>query len=212
MISTVFFDMGNVLLNFSHERMFRQIADVCGLSAGRVHRLLTEGGIQTEVERGRISERDLHALFVREAGRDVDFRQLLHAASNIFDPNEAIVSVVQELSAAGRRLVLLSNTSESHFRFVRKEYPVLDLFDDFILSFEVGAMKPSPEIYEAALRVAGCAPEECFYTDDIPEYVAAGRAHGFQAEVFTTVDGLRGHLRDRGVPGLVEVKTHAKMP
>ena len=95
--------------------------------------------------------------------------------------------------------MLLSNTSVAHFEFVRERYGVLDRFDEFVLSFEVGAMKPEPAIYEAALRAIRCAPGECFYTDDILDYVTAGRRFGLQAEVFTDVPSLRRHLEERGL-------------
>ena len=51
-------------------------------------------------------------------------------------------------------------------------------FHDLVLSYEVKAMKPQPEIYQAALDMAGCRPEECFYTDDIAAYVEGAQADG----------------------------------
>ena len=59
--------------------------------------------------------------------------------------------------------------------------------------------RSEPAIYEAALREIGCEPGECFYTDDIPQYVAAGRQHGLQAEDFTDVPSLIRHLRCHGI-------------
>ena len=66
-------------------------------------------------------------------------------------------------------------------------------------SVKTSAIKPEPAIYEAALREIGCDPGECFYTDDIPKYVTAGRQHGLLAEVFTDVPALLGHLGQCGV-------------
>lgn len=199
MIETFLFDMGNVLIYFSHERMCRQIAEICGLAPADVRRLLFDSGVQAEFEKGHITEESLHVRLQQQSQRTLDFDALVHAASDIFERNAAIEPVIESLKSQGRRLVLLSNTSLSHFRFVRERFDVLSAFDSYVLSYEVGAMKPDREIFDAALAAAGCPAGNCFYTDDIAEYVAAGRRHGLQAEVYTSVDALRGQLRERGV-------------
>ncbi len=106
--------------------------------------------------------------------------------------------VIDWLKRSGVRLVLLSNTSRWHLEWIRRKWNVLDAFDQLVLSYEVGAIKPEPAIFESALTAIQCPPEHCFYTDDIPAYVARGREFGLQAEVFTDVDNLIQHLGARG--------------
>ena len=95
--------------------------------------------------------------------------------------------------------MLLSNTSVSHLNWVRGRWDVLDRFDQRVASYEAGAIKPEPPIFEAALAAAKCPPEECFYTDDIPEYITAARAYGIDAEQFIGTHSLIGQLRQRGI-------------
>ena len=97
------------------------------------------------------------------------------------------------------RLVLLSNTCQTHFDWVWEHYDILQRFDAHVTSCGVGAVKPEPAIFQAALNQIACQPGECFYTDDISNYVDAGRQHGLSAEVFTDVPSLMRHLQDRGV-------------
>ena len=78
---------------------------------------------------------------------------------------------------------------------MRQQFGILDAFDALVTSCSVGALKPSDAMYAAALREIQCDPGECFYTDDIPEYVAAGRRHGLLAEVFTDAAALRSKLK-----------------
>ena len=80
---------------------------------------------------------------------------------------------------------------------LRERYPQLRHFDALVLSYKVGAMKPHPEIYRAAIEQAGCAPEECFYSDDIAEYVEAGRRMGMDAVQFQSVAQLQQELKTR---------------
>ena len=199
MIKTVLFDMGNVLIKFSHERMCRQIGDLCRRTDAEIRHLLFNSELQWNFERGFLSEAAFHAEVERLVEHPLELAHLVHAGSDIFEPNSAIEPIVAELKRRGYRLAVLSNTSISHFEFVRPRYDVLGLFDAYVLSYEVGALKPEPAIYEAALRAIKCAPDECFYTDDIPAYIEAARTYGLQAEVFTDAEALRGHLRARDI-------------
>lgn len=101
---------------------------------------------------------------------------------------------------AGRyRLLLLSNTNAIHFEMLRREYPLLRHFHGMVLSHEVHLVKPQPAIFEAAVRLAGCSPEECFYTDDVPEFVDAARTLGIDSEQFRGVEKLERELASRGI-------------
>jgi len=199
MIRTCLFDMGNVLVFFSHDRMCEQLGRLCNRSTEEIRILLLESGVQWDYERGRLSPTQFHEWFQDATDRTFSFDELHRAGSDIFWLNEPIVPVLDQLKAQGMRLVLLSNTCLTHFEWIRDHYDVLQRFDACVTSCGAGAIKPEPAIYEAALSQIDCEPGECFYTDDIPKYVAAGRQHGLLAEVFTDVPTLLGHLSQQGV-------------
>ncbi|MBX3436232.1 MAG: HAD family phosphatase [Planctomycetaceae bacterium] len=191
--------MGNVLVHFSHERMCAQIGALCGQDAAEIRRLLLDSGLQWDFERGRLSETDVHERLQSAVGRPLEFDALLEAVSDIFWLNESIVPVVRAVQVSGRRVVLLSNTCITHLNWVRSRFDVLKGFDHLVASYEAGAVKPEPGIFQAALAAAQCDPHECFYTDDIPEYVATARTYGIDAEVYTDTPTLIAHLRRRGI-------------
>lgn len=199
-LKTLLFDMGNVLVFFSHDRMCRQIADVVGCTPGTMRRQLFDSELQWEFERGRITEDAFHQKLESMFHRAISFDALRRATADIFEPNTEILPLLDRLKSRGLRLVLMSNTCITHYDWVRSRYDLLDSFDDVTLSFEAGAIKPEDAIYEDALQRIGCAPQECFYTDDIPTYVEKGRSFGLHAEVFTSVNELRRQLAERGVP------------
>ena len=199
MTRTIVFDMGNVLVRFSHARMCEQIGRLCDSTGGEVAVVLFESGLQWDFERGRCDEEEFRRRFEAAIGRAVPPGDLRHAAADIFEPVEGMREVVYGLKASGLRLVLLSNTSVTHYEFIRSRWDLLDPFDELVMSYRVGAIKPEPAIYAAALAAVRCRPEEAFYTDDIPAYIEAGRSHGLDAEVFTTAKRLREHLAARGV-------------
>lgn len=198
-IRTFLFDMGNVLVKFCHDRMCRQIGELSGHDGPRVKQLLLDSGAQWDFERGKITE----AVFLEQMdqilGTRFDREKLYVAGSDIFHVNEEMLPVLEYLKRRGYRLVLFSNVGETHYRWIGERFDFLKWFDDKVLSYEEGGVKPEPPMYEAALTRIQCEPGECFYTDDIPEYVARGREYGFQAEVFTTAASLREQLAPRGI-------------
>lgn len=202
MLRTIVFDMGNVLLHFSHERMCRQIAALCGQDTADVRRWLFEEGWEHAFERGEITADEFHARLAQRSGRDIDRDQLRLAAADIFTLNEPLVPVLARLRAAELRLVLLSNTHLWHLDFVRERFQILQPFDALVVSYEVGALKPEPAIYAAAADALHCLPHEAYYTDDIPAYVEMGRRMGWHADVFHDVPRLCQQLTALGITGL----------
>jgi len=198
-IRTCLFDMGNVLVYFSHERMSENIAALCETDVATVQSILFDSKLQVQLECGQITEADFHRQFEERLQQSVDFELLKVAAADIFWLNEPMPQLLSDLKQAGIRLVLLSNTSVTHFDFIKDRFDVLEAFDDFTTSYGAGAMKPNAPIYEDALSKANCAPEECFYTDDIAEYIEAASRYGINAEIFTSAEETRDALKKLGV-------------
>ena len=199
--SFIYFDLGNVILNFSHHRAARQIAAVAGISEQAAWDAVFDSGLESEYEHGNLTTRQFYEAFRERTHTWPDYDQLVHAASDIFELNVPIVPVITRLRAAGHRLGILSNTNAAHWHFVSEgRYSVVrDLFDVYALSFEMRAMKPEPQAYERAAEIAGTRPDEIFYTDDHAENVAAATRAGFDAVLFTSALELAEQLRSRGV-------------
>lgn len=199
MIDTFLFDLGNVLVYFSHERMFAQMAALCERPPEEISKLCRESGINDRLERGEISEERYHREFENLVRRPVDPDRLYHAASDIFSSNDSIRPIVAKIKDKGLRLVLLSNTTSAHFRFIKERFNVLELFDEWIVSYEVGAMKPDAPMYEVALEKIQCPADRCFYSDDLEVNVEAGRRFGLRSEIYTDTPTLVKQLRQRGL-------------
>ena len=196
MIKTAIFDLGNVLVFFSFPKMVAQLSACTALKPERIQELLAKW--QYLYEMGALTNEELVQVFLKASPITFTNEAFFHAASDIFKPNEPMVPILHDLKKKVR-LLLLSNTSQAHFEFLLPRYPVLKLFDEFILSYQIGAAKPDPKIFKETLQKAECTPQECFYTDDIPEYARAAKMQGIDAEVFTDSDSLRTQLKSRGL-------------
>lgn len=199
MTHAVILDLGNVVVGLDFARAYRAAAKLSSHSPEEIPELIRAANLAQPYERGEISSEEFHRLFCGALDLPLAFPEFVRLWSNMFQPRPILEEdFVRRLSSASK-LLLLSNTNEIHFEFIRKEFPLLRYFRDFTLSYRVGALKPDPRIYLDAVRRAGCAAEECFFTDDLAENVLAARGLGIDAEVFTTRESLEAQLRQRGV-------------
>lgn len=209
----LYFDIGMVLVEFSHEVMCRQMAEVAGITPAAVRDALfgsaENAAAITSYESGQITTDQFFDHFCQVTGTSPDRKRLADAVCDIFHPIEPMFTLVRRLADAGNRLGLLSNTNPLQWDYLRDgRYPLMAVgepvsaFDWAIVSYEVGAMKPGPEIYTAAARRAGAAPEEVFFTDDRLENVEGAQAAGLDAVQFVDPESLVFALRERKVPGV----------
>src|SRR5258707_19775 len=199
MIRTVIFDLGNVIVPFEFKRAYKALAPYGSLAPEKIPRRIRSTDLVTRFETGLVGPEDFVAEFSRILELRLSFQEFEEVWSSIFLAGTLIPASLLEGIRKNYRLLLLSNTNALHFPMLRRTYPLLEHFDRYILSYEVGAMKPSPRIYQEAISHAGCPAEECFFTDDIPEYVEGARQQGIDAVQFQSCDQIVGELRARGV-------------
>ena len=192
------FDLGRVLVDFDFARGYRAMEPLCRYGAEEIRKRLAATHLTEEFETGLMEPRAFVARMAELLDCDLEYGRFRGIWSSIF--TEALVpeSLLESL-AARYRLLMLSNTNAIHFRMIRETYPLVRHFHDFILSYQVGAMKPRREIFDRAIERAGCPAQECFYTDDIAEYVEAARRLGIDAVQFRSAAQLEEELRARGM-------------
>src|SRR5262245_4110893 len=198
----IYFDMGNVLLHFSHEKMAQQMARVAGIEPALAWQILFDGhaALEWAYERGELTRDEFYSRFCQAVGASPDIEPLDAAGNDIFELNAPIIGPVGRLAAAGYRLGVCSNTTRSHWIYCTGRFRALTkAFSVYALSFELRAMKPDPKFYVAATKLTGVGPEGVFFIDDRPDNVAAAVAAGWDAVQYESVSQLNDALRSRGV-------------
>ncbi|MCP9274187.1 HAD family hydrolase [Mycolicibacterium arenosum] len=103
--------------------------------------------------------------------------------------------VLAGLTRQGRKTAVVSNIAFD----VRSAFRTLGAYDDvdeYILSFEVGAVKPNPEIFRIALQRLGVDPADALMVGDSEEADGGARAIGCG---FALVDPLPTDSRPDGL-------------
>ncbi len=96
-------------------------------------------------------------------------------------------------------IACLSNTNATHWTYMRNAFSLPDYFDTYFLSFEIGAVKPDPEIFAHVCDALPCAPGAALFFDDVKGNVDAARSAGLDAHHVTGPDGARSILAERGL-------------
>jgi len=197
-LKAIIFDIGNVLVPFDFKRAYARLEPLCGLPTVEIRSRLRATGIVQRFETGQMDERRFVQEFSKALDFNFSFEQFCDLWSCIFLSRPLIPETLLSLLAKRYPMLLLSNTNSIHMAMLRSNYPLFRYFDHAVLSHEVGAAKPSPEIYREAIRRAGCDAGECFYTDDIEMYVDAARQLGIQAVQFQSAEQIESELHARG--------------
>ncbi len=90
------------------------------------------------------------------------------------------VEVLEYFKKHGYKMGVISDTSPS-LEFTLQQLGIAKYFTSFTASSLVGAGKPSPIIFNAALQVQGVTASECIFVDDCKEEADGAREQGFTA-------------------------------
>lgn len=99
----------------------------------------------------------------------------------IKDLNRPLIALLREIRERAHPLmVFASNTQELHWEyFIRNHGQALDLFDAFVLSYAIGALKPDPQFWvECSLRLGVEIPAMVLLDDKVVNGASLVRAGG----------------------------------
>jgi epoxide hydrolase-like predicted phosphatase len=176
----VLFDFGGVLTT----PVWDSFATFCreeGLDPDTVKNLFrTDPGALEDLrglEKGDLTEAEFEQKFGQRLGLE-NHERLIDSMFSGMRPMESMVNTVRELRASGLKTGLVSNSwSVDHY----DRELLAELFDDAVISAEVGLHKPKPEIYLLAAERIGVPPEACLFVDDLQENCDGAEAVGMTA-------------------------------
>jgi len=199
MIRCVISDLGRVILFFDNEIFFRKMAKYSPFSKEKIAELTAEHFYLVEsFDKGKITPEEFYSQVVKTFKARIDTDTFYSIYVDVFAINPPVLEIMKKLKK-NYRLLLLSNTDVMRFAFIRKKFPEIMIFDEYILSFEVGLMKPDPQIYREALKRAKAEVEECVFIDDMKENVEAASKLGINGILMEPKANLEAILRKLGL-------------
>lgn len=199
-ISTVVFDIGNVLIRWDPRNLYRRlIPDEAAMEA--FLRDVCTDAWNIEQDRGRtwaeaVAERVAlfpeHEALIR--AYDTGWHDMVPGTV------EGSVEILEELDEAGVPLFAITNFSAEKFAEARARFPFLGRFRDIVVSADERLLKPDPAIYRVLLDRQDVDPRRAVFIDDSPRNVAGAETVGMTGVHFTGAADLRSRLRDLGLP------------
>ena len=195
MISTIISDLGKVVLWFDNSVFYRKMTAYCSKSIDEMRAIVHNNFELIELfDEGALTPHQFYERAVALLGARVSYDEFVSAFVNVFSRNQPVIDLYKTLK--GRyRLILLSNTDPLRFGFVREHFPDILFFDDYVLSYEVKALKPDPRIYREAMKRAAVPPASCVFIDDLEENISGAAALGLKAILYSADTDLEKALR-----------------
>ena len=177
--SVVVFDLGKVLVDFDYGIAIRRFAERSEAGMEQIQRLV-DSPIQVEFESGKITTNEFFAAVRDGAGFRGDRAEFVSIFADIFWPMETMIAFFERLKSLGIPTCVFSNTNEIANGHIRERFLFYSRFDQYVLSFEEGAMKPDEPIYDVVEQRTGESGAGILYIDDRPENIETGRGRGWQ--------------------------------
>ena len=194
-IEVFLFDLGNVILPFNHYQIAEKLARFSERKElsdpPRIFSYLfdRQEGTVNDYEIGKMSSIEFFNQVKERFKLIMTFDTFVPIWNEIFAENHDVSELIRSLKGK-KRLGLLSNTNPLHFEYALSTFPILNLFDKWILSHEVGFKKPAVEIFLKAMEWASVPPTKILFIDDIKEHVEVAASVGMQAIHFTSAQQL----------------------
>jgi len=194
-IEVLLFDLGNVILPFNHYQIAEKLARFSERKElsdpPRIFSYLfdRQEGAVNDYEIGKLSSIEFFNQVKERFKLIMTFDTFVPIWNEIFAENHDVSKLIRSLKG-NKRLGLLSNTNPLHFEYALSTFPILNLFDKWILSHEVGFKKPAVEIFLKAMEWTSVPPMKILFIDDIKEHVEVAASLGMQAIHFTSAQQL----------------------
>jgi HAD superfamily hydrolase (TIGR01509 family) len=176
----VVFDLGKVLVDFDYSIAARKIAERSTSPAVDIRKFLDHSPLLYRYETGLMTRQEFFEEVRQATGFGGTIEEFSAFFADIFWEIPPMIELHATLRRRGIPTYIFSNTNDLAIEHIRRNFPFFSNFDGYILSYEIGAMKPAAKIYEALEQMSGKRGGEILYLDDRQENVDGGAARGWQ--------------------------------
>jgi len=195
-ITTIIFDYGNVLLAWNPRYLYQRFFPDDPEGMERFFRDVDFLEWNAQQDKGRTFKEGIAEL----SKQFPQYSHLVqayhdHWSDSIVGAIAGTVDILRQLKKAGYKLYGLSNWSAETFPRAREKYDFFDLFDDMVISGDVGHLKPDARIFQIMLDKIGKPAQECLFIDDSLANIQQAQKMGFPVIHFQSPEQLKASLR-----------------
>lgn len=199
MITTIIFDIGNVLADFTWREHFAGF----GYDDAMIERLAAATVMSprwNEYDRGLLPDQEIEdSLISNDPEIASDIHKVLADVKTLVRRNDYAIPWINDLKSKGYRCLYLSNFSRKAETACAHALDFLPYMDGGILSYQDKVIKPMPEIYQLLIDRYDLKPEECVFMDDTLQNLKAAEKFGIHTICFQNQAQTIEELRAMGV-------------
>lgn len=112
--------------------------------------------------------------------------------------DESLTSLIKRLKG-NYKIGLLTNSRSDYSRSILDSHNLTSLFDEIIISSEVGVIKPDRKIFELTLQKMNISADQTIFIDDNQSNVEAASALGIKSIWYKDLATLKEELAKLGI-------------
>ena len=194
-VRAVFFDLGGVIVRTEYQAPRERLAERLNMTYEDLSKLVFESDTSRKASIGEISTDEHWASVTRRLGRPASESETLRAeffAGDVID--RSLLEFIRSLRPQRKTGVISNAWPDMRSYLVENKFD--DAFDAFVISAEIGIMKPDLKIYRTALQQLEVKPAEAVFVDDMPANVEAAQKLGMQGIHFKSPEGTLKKLKE----------------
>ena len=200
MIKAVTFDLDGVYFPDGKQQFLAGLEHHYGVTEDDAKRVFFNSDeMNQQYKRGRMTDDEFFTWAANEWHIQASPAELIELLIAGYTVDARVRETVKAVRRLGVKTCICTNNFPARIDGLQKKFGFLDDFDVKVLSYEVGCIKPTREIFEALVALSAVQPSEIMYADDSPEAIESARQVGLQALVYEDFDSFQAELRSGGV-------------
>lgn len=196
MYKAIGFDWGGVIV--ASKPIVEGIAEILGITKSELLTVYYKYNHLANVE--SMSYSDLWAKIITELGFEdkIDEVRKFRETQQTFEMDHRMIELIDEIRSNGYKTGLLSNNTRENGDRMRQD-GLHNHFDAFLISAEIGYMKPNVEAFNILFEELGVLPSEAVFIDDSESSLSHSDQIGYTPILFTGYENLKSELINLGV-------------
>lgn len=154
--------------------------------------------LRNEIDLGTKTQPDYYLLAGKVSNKSPE--EIKQKMESGFTVNKKLFEIIRSLKK-NYKVAVCSSSGAVFVRdiFKKSGFVLEDLFDDVVISSEVGLLKPNPQICTLCAERMSLRPEECVFIDDRVDNIRSAESVGMTGYVFSNTASFEQWLEKEGL-------------
>lgn len=199
MIKAITFDLDGVYFINGKEGFIKNLGAL-GVSEDEAKRVfLKSDEMNKQYKRGLMTDEEYWSWAIQEWNLNLTVEEVKELLVKDYEVNDRVVETVKKVRELGYKTCICSNNFPARINGLQKKFGFLENFDVVVLSYEIGATKPDPKVFEELVAKSEVEASEIVIADDGEANIEAAKTLGIKAFFYEGFDKFLEDLRGEGV-------------